>query len=148
MWVLTGCLHPRAMPNFPIPASLPRYLGAEEGGDDFLPALGAMPVICFAAGLEVPIDALGPPRRGGSSSPGVAAEMLGGCVEMVAMETGTTGDGSIMGGRLRVPRVAPNLAPPCDVWGCPKPGLERRWVMFELALQGHGDSPVARKGWA
>lgn len=111
MWALTGCLHPRAMPNFPFPGSLPRYPGAEEGGDDFLATPGAMPVICFAAGLGVPIDALGPPRRGGSSSPGVAAEMLGGCMEMVAMETGTTGDGGIMGGEAAGARGGPEPGP-------------------------------------
>lgn len=44
---------------------------------------------------------------------GVAAEMLGGCMEMVTTETGTTGDGSIMvgGGRLWVPGLAPSPAP-------------------------------------
>lgn len=56
----------------------------------------------------MPLDPL---RRGGSFSRGEAAEMLGGCVEMVTMETGTTGDAGIEAGRLQVPGVAPSRTP-------------------------------------
>lgn len=54
---------------------------------------------------------------------GVAAEMLGGCTEMVTTETGTTGDGSIMGGGEAV-----------GAWAGPEPGPAPAWshpMMFE-----------------
>lgn len=82
MRVLMGCLcpsasrcFPGAMPNFRFPDPRQGFWVLKRDGMIFCwrCSLGAMPVICFTAGLWVPFNTLGPLHRGGSLSPGCSS---------------------------------------------------------------------------